>query len=130
MTTKRTRKSTPLTRASAELRRVLKKKAALQAALDAMEISEKATQKLERNKPLAQSYCTVEQLEALISKYDGALVVIRRKTTSVLTVESNRASVYLNRRPPRAFQSVRTLAQRLAVFGLTPDDYVVVSTTV
>lgn len=77
-----------------------------------------------------KTWCTVEHLEKVISKYDGAVVIFRSATSKILTVAAGRSSVYLNARAPKPFGDLRTLARRLAVFGLREKDYVVVSASV
>lgn len=80
-----------------------------------------------KSKVVATRSISVETLEALVSKYDNAVVIIRRAATDCLQTMPNQSSVYLNDRAPKPVSSLRGLQARLAVFGLQPHHYVVVS---
>ncbi len=74
---------------------------------------------------LVHETVTVRQLEVLIEKVDRATVVIRRPSDQLLTKPVNVNSPYLQNKP-KAIKTLAGLEKRLAVFGLKPEDYVVI----
>ena len=69
-------------------------------------------------------WTSVSELELLVAKYDETVVVLRRPLTSMLLTADG---AYHGKRKPKPAKTLKGVIARLASYGLTQDDFAIIS---